>query len=125
MSSVDKTLDRLLEKSPNPGSWLSHPRHLDISTFGPVPDKSGSSRVKSGPAPVKHARTCDITRGVRRQESDCAHEVFRLTHFPLRDEGRPLLLEIGVIVEDLLGPRFQYSSTKDSRVRHWAGLTMR
>lgn len=70
-----------------------------------------ASRVSPGlgrsPAPSSDKRTCDITRGVRRQECDCAHEVLRLAHLPLGDERRPLLLQIGVVVEDLAGPGCQ------------------
>lgn len=41
---------------------------------------------------------------VPEQEGHSAHQIFRLSHLSLRDQGRPLLLESWVIVEDLLRP---------------------
>jgi len=43
-----------------------------------------------------------VARGVGEEEGDGAHEVFGLAHLALRDEGDPLLGELGVLVEDLL-----------------------
>jgi hypothetical protein len=44
-----------------------------------------------------------VTGGVGEQECDGAHEVLGSAHLALRDEGDPLLGELGVVVEDLLG----------------------
>jgi len=44
----------------------------------------------------------DILRRVGQQEGDGAHEVLGLAHLALGDERGPLLLEVGVLVEDLL-----------------------
>jgi len=43
-----------------------------------------------------------VAGSVGEEESDGAHEVLGLTHLALRDEGDPLLGELGVFVEDLL-----------------------
>ena len=43
-----------------------------------------------------------VAGGVGEEEGDSAHEVLRLAHLALRDEGDPLLGELGVLVEDLL-----------------------
>jgi hypothetical protein len=44
-----------------------------------------------------------VTGGVGEQECDGAHEVLGPAHLALRDEGDPLLGELGVVIEDLLG----------------------
>lgn len=44
-----------------------------------------------------------VAGGVGKEEGDGAHEVLGLAHLALRDEGDPLLGELGVLVEDLLG----------------------
>lgn len=44
-----------------------------------------------------------VTGGVGEQECDGAHEVLGSAHLALRDEGNPLLGELGVVIEDLLG----------------------
>lgn len=46
--------------------------------------------------------TGDVAGRIRRQESDSAHEILRLTHLALRDKRRPLVLQVGVLIEDLL-----------------------
>lgn len=46
--------------------------------------------------------TGHVAGGVGEEEGDSAHEVFGLAHLALRDEGDPLLGELGVLVEDLL-----------------------
>lgn len=48
-------------------------------------------------------RAGDVATGARQQEGDGSHEVLGLTHLALGNEGSPLLLEVGVLVEDLLG----------------------
>ena len=47
--------------------------------------------------------TGDILRGVRQEEGHRAHQVDRLAHLSLRNQGDPLLLQVRVIVQDLLG----------------------
>ena len=44
-----------------------------------------------------------VAGGIGEQECDSAHEIFRLAHLTLRDERDPLLGELWVVVEDLLG----------------------
>jgi hypothetical protein len=44
-----------------------------------------------------------VARGIGKEESDGTHEVLGLAHLALRNEGDPLLGELGVVVEDLLG----------------------
>lgn len=45
----------------------------------------------------------DIAGSIRQQEGHGTHQIGRLTHLALRNERDPLLLEVGVLVEDLLG----------------------
>lgn len=47
--------------------------------------------------------TRHIAAGIGEQEGHRAHEVLRLSHLALGNERSPLLLEVGVLVEDLLG----------------------
>ena len=49
-------------------------------------------------------RTGDVLAGIGEQEGDRTHEVLGHPHLALGNEGGPLLLEIWVIIEDLLGP---------------------
>ena len=44
-----------------------------------------------------------VAGGVGEQECDGAHEVLGPAHLALRNEGDPLLGELGVVIEDLLG----------------------
>lgn len=45
-----------------------------------------------------------ITRRVGQEVCHRAHQVLRLTHFPLRNQRRPVFIQVWVVVEDLLGP---------------------
>lgn len=47
--------------------------------------------------------TGHVAGGVGEEEGDGAHEVLGLPHLALRDKGDPLLGELGVVIEDLLG----------------------
>jgi hypothetical protein len=44
-----------------------------------------------------------VARGIGEEEGHGTHEVLGLAHFALRNEGDPLLSELGVVIEDLLG----------------------
>jgi len=44
-----------------------------------------------------------VQTGIAGQERDGAHEILRAAHLTDRNEGSPLLLELWVIIEDLLG----------------------
>ena len=44
-----------------------------------------------------------VAGGVGEKEGDGAHEVLGLAHLALGDERDPLLGELGVLIEDLLG----------------------
>lgn len=46
--------------------------------------------------------TSDVFAGIAEQESDGTHEVFGSSHLTLRDEGGPLAVKFGVLLEDLL-----------------------
>lgn len=45
-----------------------------------------------------------ILGGIRQQEGNRSHEIFGLAHLALGNERNPLLLEIGVLVENLFRP---------------------
>jgi hypothetical protein len=59
--------------------------------------------VGNGGERTSQVRACDITRRVRGQERHGAHQVFGLSHLALWDQGRPLFLEVWIVVEDFLG----------------------
>lgn len=48
-------------------------------------------------------RARHITCCVAQEVDDRTHQVLGLTHATLRNQGGPVLVEIGVLVEDLLG----------------------
>lgn len=48
-------------------------------------------------------RAGHVQGGIGEEEGDGTHEVLGLAHLALRDEGDPLLGELGVVVKDLLG----------------------
>lgn len=45
----------------------------------------------------------DVVGGITAEEGDSTHEVLWAAHLALWDEGGPLVGELGVVVEDLLG----------------------
>jgi hypothetical protein len=47
--------------------------------------------------------TGHVPTGFRAQESDRSHQVFRLAHFALGNQGGPGLLQVWVLIEDFLG----------------------
>lgn len=49
-------------------------------------------------------RTGHVRTGIGKQEGDGTHEILGLTHLALGNERGPLLLEVWVVVENLLGP---------------------
>jgi hypothetical protein len=62
------------------------------------------TRLRDGVAAVDaQLRAGHVARSVGEEEGDSAHEVLGLAHLALRDEGDPLLGELGVVVEDLFG----------------------
>lgn len=63
------------------------------------------SRSRASIAAVHpQVRTGDIVRGIGQKEGDGSHEILGDAHLALRDERRPLCLQIRVIVENLLCP---------------------
>lgn len=61
-------------------------------------------RLRDGVATINtQLGASHVARGIGQEEGNGAHKVLRLAHFALRDEGNPLLGELGVVVKDLLG----------------------
>ena len=52
-----------------------------------------------------NAQVCsgDIAARIAEEVGDSAHEIFWLAHLTLGDQGGPVLVEVWVIIEDLLG----------------------
>lgn len=48
-----------------------------------------------------------VVRSIREEIGDGAHQVFRVTHVSLGNQRRPVLVEIGFVVQDFLGPNFR------------------
>jgi hypothetical protein len=48
--------------------------------------------------------TSDVGARIGEEEGDGTHEINGLTHLTLGDKGSPLLLELWVVIENLLGP---------------------
>lgn len=51
-------------------------------------------------------RTRDVTAGVGKEIGDGTHEVFWLTHLADRDQGGPVLVQLGVVSKNFFGPGF-------------------
>lgn len=47
--------------------------------------------------------TSDVLAGVGEEEGDGAHQILGLAHLALRNQGRPLAVQVWVLVQDLLG----------------------
>ena len=75
-----------------------NPRHSTVSARDKERSRHGVAAVDP------QIGASDVARGLGQQEGDGAHEVFGLAHVALGDEGDPLPLEVGVFIEDLLGP---------------------
>jgi hypothetical protein len=73
-----------------------------------VGPSSGSSRLwgwgwGTGGERTSQIRAGDIACSVGGEERHRAHQVFGLAHLALGNQGRPLFLQVWVIVEDFLG----------------------
>ena len=45
-----------------------------------------------------------IAAGLAQEIGNCAHQIFGLAHLALRNQRSPLFIQVGVFVQDFLGP---------------------
>lgn len=83
----------------------AHRTRACLDLFSYVRYRRLLSRSRASIAAV-HPQICtgDIVRGIGQKEGNGSHEILGNAHLALRDERRPLCLQIRVIVENLLCP---------------------
>lgn len=94
------SLNHFAIPTPNsPRSILEPEASIETEKVGASPQRSchGIAAVDT------KVSTGDVGGRVRQQEGQGAHEILGLAHLALRDERNPLLPEVRVVVEDLLG----------------------
>ena len=59
----------------------------------------------------------NVARSFAQKESDRPHQILRLPHFSLWDQGGPMLEELWVVVEDFGGPIVYWSERLNIKSR--------